>query len=310
MRFDLTDLALILHVQEAGTITAGAARLHMTLASASERIRGMEAVLGVPLLTRGRRGVALTPAGLALAHHARAVLLQMERMRGELADYGRGLKGHVRLLGNTAAISEHLPELLADFLARHPRVSVDLEERTSYDIADAVRRGLCDIGVVADSADLQGLQAHAFRPDPLVLVVPAGHALARRRTVSLAEAAHLDFVGLAQGSALQEHVSHHARRAGRTLSYRVRLPSFEAVCRMVGQGIGVSVVPRAAAKRHGRTAGIRPVALRDGWAARSLLVCVRDAHALPLHAQQMLRHLLAPPPAPRPRKGAARATAA
>jgi len=293
MRFDLTDLRLVLHVQEAGTITAGAARAHMTLASASERIRGMEASLGVPLMTRGRRGVALTPAGLALAHHARVVLQQMERMRGELAEYGKGLKGHVRLLCNTAAISEHLPELLAAFLARHPRVSVDVEERGSHEIADAVRRGLCDIGVVADSADLQGLQTHPFRPDPLVLVVPTGHPLARRRAVPLAQAAHLDFVGLAQGSALQEHIGHHARRAGRVLSYRVRLRSFEAICRMVGQGIGVAVVPKAAAARYGRSAGVRQVALADGWAERELRICVRDEAALPAHAQQMLRHLLA-----------------
>ena len=97
MRFDLTDLRLFLNVQETGSITAGAKRSHMTLASASERIRGMEDTLGVPLLLREHRGVEPTPAGRTLAHHARVVLAQMDRMRGELDHYGHGLKGHCLL---------------------------------------------------------------------------------------------------------------------------------------------------------------------------------------------------------------------
>src|SRR3546814_3555933 len=156
MRFDLTDLRLFLHVAEAGSITHGADRANMALASASARIRGMEEALGVPLLERGRRGAKPTPAGQALLHHARVVLQQMERMRGELGDYARGLKGHVRLLCNTAALTEFLPEALAGYLAAYPNVDVDLEERLSYEIVQAVAEGLADIGIVADSADPAG----------------------------------------------------------------------------------------------------------------------------------------------------------
>ena len=83
------------------------------------------------LLERGRRGVSQTPAGRALAHHARVVLQQVERLRGELGDYAHGLKGHVRVLANTAAMSEFLPEALGNFLAAHPRIDVNLEERLS-----------------------------------------------------------------------------------------------------------------------------------------------------------------------------------
>src|SRR5450432_2177848 len=158
MRFDLTDLRLFLNIHEAGTITGGAERSFMTLASASERIRGMEDTLGVPLLLRDPRGVQLTPAGRTLVHHARLVLQQIERMQGELGDYGAGLKGHVRLLCNTSALSEHLPEVLSGFLSSHPGISIDLEERQSFEIVDAVRNDVCDIGVVSDAADLEGLE--------------------------------------------------------------------------------------------------------------------------------------------------------
>ncbi|SQH18576.1 HTH-type transcriptional regulator gltC [Bordetella parapertussis] len=296
MRFDLTDLRLFLNVCEAGTITAGARRSHMTLASASERVRGMEGALGVALLLRERYGVQPTAAGRTLLHHARAVLLQMDRLRGELGQYGQGLKGHVRLLCNTAALSEHLPAVLAGFLAAHPQVSVDLEERLSREIADALRAGTCDIGVLADSADLHGLQARTFRHDPLVVAVPRGHALAGRAAVSLADVAALDFVGLVEGSALQAHIGQHARRAGQVLNYRVRLRSFDAICDMVGHGIGVAIVPRTAALRAARAGRIRRLRLSDDWAERDLMLCVRDPDALPSYARQFVAHALAEAP--------------
>lgn len=293
MRFDLTDLRLFLNVHEAGTITRGAERSHMTLASASERVRGMEQALGVALLRRERRGVQLTPAGRTLLHHARLVLQQMDRLQGELADYGAGFKGHVRLLCNTSALSEHLPQVLGGFLARHPGISVDLEERASSEIVDALRNGLCDVGMVSDSVDLEGLQTFAFCADPLVLIVPRGHALARRKAVGLAELADCAFVGLLDGSALQAHITQQARRLGQRLNYRIRLRSFESVCRMVGEGIGVGIVPQAVALRHARAAKIGRIALTHTWAARNLMLCVRDLDALAAPAQQLVRHLLA-----------------
>ena len=86
MRFDLTDLALFLHVVQAGSITHGAARANLALAAASARIRNLEASLGAPLLERGRHGVTPTPAGQKLAH-ARLMLAQAERLRDDLSGY-------------------------------------------------------------------------------------------------------------------------------------------------------------------------------------------------------------------------------
>jgi DNA-binding transcriptional LysR family regulator len=292
MRFDLTDLRLFLNVSEAGTITGGARTSHMTLASASERIRGMEDSLGVPLLERSRRGVKPTAAGRSVVHHARLVLRQVELMQGELADFGAGLKGHVRLLCNTSALSEHLPEVLSRFLRAHPGISVDLEERTSVDIVDALRNDECDIGVVSDAVDLEGLQSFEFRPDPLSLIVPAAHPLASKKSLCLAEVADHEFVGLAAGSALQEHVAYHARRIGRRLHYRIRLRSLESVCRMVGLGIGIAVVPQALAVRFARSEKFKRIALTDAWASRNLVLCVRGLDVLPAHARQLVRHVL------------------
>jgi DNA-binding transcriptional LysR family regulator len=294
MRFDLTDLRLFLHVSDSGSITHGAERTNLALASASARIRGMEDSLGVGLLERGRRGVRPTPAGQALVHHARVVLQQMERMKGELGDYARGLKGHVRVLSNTAAMTEFLPDPLATYLAAHPNIDIDLEERPSYEIVQAVGQGLADLGIVADGVDLAALETFPFRLDRLVLVVPRGHRLAKCRQLAFRDVVAHDFVGLGAGSALQDHIGRHAARAGRALKLRVRLRGFDAVCRMVERGVGFGIVPETAALRYKHSMAIASVRLTDPWTLRRLTICVRRFDALPAHAQRLVEHLRSP----------------
>ena len=127
MRFDLIDLRLFLHILESGSITQGAAQANMSLPSASARLRGMEEVIGMPLLERGRRGVESTSTGDTLAHHARLVLGQMERLQGELKEHSSGRVASIRLWANTSAITEFLPRVLSPFLRDHPNVHIDLK---------------------------------------------------------------------------------------------------------------------------------------------------------------------------------------
>ena len=249
MRFDLVDLRLVLNVADAASITHGAARSGLALASASERIRDMEQELGAPLFERQRRGVAPTAAGLALLHHARLVTQQLEAMRGELGDFAKGLRGRVRVLSNTAATLEFLPPLLGPFLAAHPQVDVEIEERPSPEIVRGVARGRAEIGIVADAVDAAAeLETFPFAEDRLVLVTPLKHPLAGKRRIAFKDALAHDFVGLSAGSALQEHLDGHAARAGTALRLRVRLPGFDALCRVVESGIGVAVVSHTAAR--------------------------------------------------------------
>jgi DNA-binding transcriptional LysR family regulator len=296
MRFDLIDMQLFLHVVEAGSITGGAARAHLSLASCSERIHGMEETLGVPLLLRGRRGVAPTPAGEALVRHARLVFQQLQRMRAELGDHAEGLKGRVRLLCNTAAMSEYLPPALTGFLARHAHVDVDLEERPSHEVAKAVREGAADIGILSDAVDLTQLESFPFRTDRLVAVATPelAHLLAPdARPVAFVRLADVDQVGLAGDSALFNYLELQARRLGRTLHARVRLRSLEAVCGMVEAGVGVAIVPEPAARRCAQTMQITVMELNDAWALRQLAICVKSFDALPRHAQQLVDALRA-----------------
>ncbi|MBJ6759340.1 LysR family transcriptional regulator [Myxococcaceae bacterium JPH2] len=301
MRFDLTDLRLFLHVIDQGSITRGAERSHLALASASARIRAMEDELRVPLLERERRGIRPTEAGRALAHHARAVLQQVEHLRGDLATFASGLKGQVRLLTNTAALTELLPERLGAFLSAHPHVDVDLEERSSSEIVLAVAEGRAEVGLVADTVDLGRLQTFPLQVDRLVLVTARGHALATRRSARFEDILEEPLIGLEEGSALQEHLGLHAARLGRRLRYRVRLRSFDAVCRMVAHGVGVGVVPESAAMRCQRSLALRKVVLEEPWAVRQLSLCVRQYDALSTNARLLVDSLRGRPPTDRVR---------
>src|SRR3979411_3253108 len=145
MRFDLVDLQLFIAVTEARSITGGALRAHLALASASARIKAREAAPGTALLRPGRRGIELTAAGESLLDHARIILHNVEAMRGDLVAFSRGMKATVRLLANTSGLSEHLPKALAVFLREHPDIGVDVEERESTDIAAAIATGAADL---------------------------------------------------------------------------------------------------------------------------------------------------------------------
>jgi DNA-binding transcriptional LysR family regulator len=297
MRFDLTDLKLFVTVVEAGSITAGAERVHLAVAAASTRIRNMELELGTPLLNRERQGVQPTPAGRTLMHHARLLLQQAERMRGELGEYADGLKGHIRLLSNTNALTEFLPEPLSNFLAAHPHVNIDLEERLSDEIVAAVCDGKADIGIVAGTEDISGLEEYPFRVDRFVLVTATKHPLAGTEKIAFADLLDCDFVGLDRTSSLQRFLSDKADRIGRRLKLRVQLRSFDAICRLVECDVGIGIVPETTADRAARTLALHRIQLTDEWALRNLTICVRRLADLPAYAQELVRDLTASAPA-------------
>jgi DNA-binding transcriptional LysR family regulator len=280
LRYDLIDLRLFIAIAEARNLTHGAARVHLAPSSASHRLRLLEADLGAPLFERHARGLTLTRAGDALLRNARQVFAQIEQMHADLSPYAEGVRGHVSLWANTHATHTFLPDDLAGFLKQHPQVSVSLEEHTSPEIALAVASGQVEIGVLAEAEAAAGVELIPYRRDRLVLVVPGGHALAGRAEVRFAEVLDYPFVMLHAGSAIHTFTMNAAAALGRHLNVRIQVRSFEAVCRMVGAGVGIGLVPRSAVP------GILPggamrdppvvVGMDEPWAQRDLQVCVRQ----------------------------------
>jgi DNA-binding transcriptional LysR family regulator len=293
VRFDIPDLSLFRHVVEAGSITQGASRAHLALAAASTRIRNMEEAIGAALLIRNRQGVTPTQAGRTLLQHARTILAQAERLREDLGAFSGGAFSQVRILSNTNALTEFLPDVLSSFLAEHPHVSIDLEERLSDEIVGLIGDGVGDIGIVAGTVDTSRLATFPFRSDRFVVVVSKDHPLAWRERIGFAEVLDYDFVGLDRASALQRFLADKASRIGRPLRLRVQLRSFDAVCRLVERKAGVGVVPETTVHWAARSMAIKAVDLTDPWAMRDLTVCVRDVDQLSPFARQLVEHMRA-----------------
>lgn len=291
MHVDLIDLRLFVNIVQAGNITAGARLSHLSLPAASARIRAIEASLGVELLQRSRRGISPTPAGQALAQHARLLLQQVERMNHDLSEYAQGFKGRVRLLCNTAALTEYLPELLADFVHQHPHISVDQHELTSLRITHALRQDAGDIGIISDAVDTQDLQTLAFRDDPLMLVIPLDHPLAQQHGLSFTATLSHAYVGLAAHSALAVYLEEQALHCGYRMQTRIRAEGFDGVLRMVARGAGLGIVPRATIERWQAPSTFKVVELNEPWADRKLLLCARSFAHLPAYAQALLKAL-------------------
>lgn len=282
--FDLLDLRLFLAVAEHGSITAGAELVHLTLPSASGRIRAMERAAGARLLERHRRGVTPTRHGELLLTHAREIVGRHDRLRLELADLG-GQTATVTVLATTAA-SALVPPPLIRFLADHPGIDVALVERTSLRIVAALAEDRADLGVLSDATDLGRLDVVPLCPDPLVLAVAPRHPLATRTSVAFADALHHPFVGHAEGSALQEHLRTHAVPLGAHPRHRAGFPDAASVCRAVAAGVGIAVLP--ARQVDGTLVG---VPLSDPWADRRLVLATRRRAALGAPARELAQRL-------------------
>ena len=292
MHFDLVDLRLMVRVAEANSLTRGAEMSHMAVPTASTRIKNIEESIGTKLFYRTSLGVTLTPPGQAFVHHARLVLMQLEHLGGDLREYAKGIKGHLRVFANTTALGEFLPPVLRAYLQTHPGVNIDLRERLSHDIVRAVSEGQTDIGIVAGTVRTENLEVIAYRRDRLVLVVPRDHKMAALESVEFADTLDLDHIGLPEASAIHAFLRQISHGLHRTMRLRIQVSNFEAACRMIEASVGVGVLPESAARRHAQTMAIQIVPLRDEWSLRAMHICVRSMEALPAFARDLVTLLI------------------
>ncbi|MDN4016850.1 LysR substrate-binding domain-containing protein [Zwartia panacis] len=290
--FDLTDLQLIVNIGDASSLTRGAEKLHLSLPAASNRVKNLEDHFGTRLFHRNSQGVTLTPSGEAFLRHARLVLRQIDHLRGDIHEYARGIKGQVRMLANTTAMTEFMPAVLSRFLASHPDVTVELRERLSYLVIKAVSEGSADIGIVAGKPASSELEYIPYREDRLVLVTPLEHPLGELKEVAFSDTLAYEYVGLSEWSAIHAFLIQAADKLGYPFRFRVEVGSFEAVCRMIEAGVGIGVVPELVAKRYSQRLKIKLVRLSDEWSERKLQICVRNLEQLPSFTRDLVNMLI------------------
>ncbi len=290
---DLKTLKLLVAVCDAGNMKEAAAEQHIEPSAISKRIAQLEDAVGTQVLVRGRHGAVPTAAGRVLLEHARSVLFTLDRIEADMASFKGGIKGHVSVVASASAIAESLLDDLALFMRdpEHADIKVSIEERFSKDVVSLVKDGVASLGVCWSSTDFRGLDSVPYRKDELTLVVPIGHPLAERQAVYFEETLDHEHVGLQPATAVYSMLNRAAASAGRRMSYRIVVSNFDAAFRVVGSGLGISVVPRQVSRIYVSAGQVRTVALLNEWAQREFVVCFRGQRELTPAAMRLMEFL-------------------
>ena len=295
MKLDPVSLRLFVAVMEEGTIAEAAAREHIAASAVSKRLSELEQTLNTELFVRSNKGTEPTAAAFTLLNLARGVLNDLDDIYAQMREYASGLRGQVRVCANISAITQFLPDELKTFMAQYPQVQVHLQERISPLIAKALADNAADIGILNEGNYGEQLTLLPYHDDELVVIAPAGHPLTRRKAVKLAQVLDHDVVGAHPGSVMNSLLTKAAAELGRPLRLRIQVSSYDALCLMVAAGLGVGVMPRKSAQLFLASLQIRCVTLAEPWAARKLVLGVRDPAALSPAARLLVQHLVAKP---------------
>lgn len=294
MRYDLTSLELFIIVAQERNLTRAARLQHLAVSAVSKRITELESQAGSPLLVRNARGVELTPAGQSMLFYARQFKQTVELLDNELSEYARGVKGHVRIHAITSALSQFLPDDVGRFVALYPQIKFDIEERVGSAVIRAVADGRADLGIIAMQTASQGLETVPYRHDELALVVPASHVLASRKTIKFKEVLEHEFVGPHLESSVHTLLTSEAEKLGMAIKLRIRISSFDCMCRMVSSGLGLAILPLSVVKPYMRSHKLKTVRLDEAWAARTLLLTFKKYDAATPTLKTLIDHLRLP----------------
>lgn len=266
---ELRQLRYLVAVADERHFTRAAAREHVAQPALSQQIKRLEGEVGLALVERTTRSVALTEAGELLAARARRILNELDAARAELESLTGIQSGHVNVgvLHTMGPVDVSL--VLALFRGRHPAVELTVREQSSEELADLLRDDELDLAFlsVTERVESRGLGLDQLVVEELVLVVSEAHPLAGRRRVRMAELAGEEFISYREGSRLRELLESAGRSAG--FQPRVTLESNESgrIRRLVARGLGVAILPRSDAERHGAdvavTALVEPALTRD-----------------------------------------------
>ncbi len=267
---ELRHLRCLVMVADEAHFTRAARRLRIAQPALSQQIRRLEAEVGLPLVERTTRSVRMTAAGKVLVEHARRMLREADTAVAELHDL-RGLQtGRLAVGASQTMGSVDLSGLLVEFHRRYPAVELEVEEDISNALAAALHRDELDLAFITFTAD--GLESFPLASEPLVCIVPPGHALAERERIDVRALEGELFVVFRRGATIRQLVDEAARAAG--FSPRVLFETNNAgrMASLVAQGMGVAVLPASDAAR---SAGVAVVPLSTPGLTHAVYMCWR-----------------------------------
>jgi DNA-binding transcriptional LysR family regulator len=246
---DTLVLRNFLALAQAGNMTRAAAGLHLTQPALSGQLRRLERELGATLFHRQGRGLALTAAGESFRRRAAAALATLDAAREELGGFGSLESGAVAIGGGATSTNLLLPPVIKGFHRRHPGVRFAIREAPSRTIVEAVAAGDLDLGIVTLPVPAQQAGPLAVEPwleDELVLLVPRGHPLRRRRSFHWKDLHGQPLIAFESGSAVRLLLDRRLADHAVAPSVVMELRSIAGVTAMVEAGIGLGFVSRLA----------------------------------------------------------------
>ena len=268
---DIRPLRYFLAVADTLHFGRAAERLHVTQPPLSRQIAALERALGVALFERDSRHVRLTPAGQRFRDDARAVLLSLQQACQAARQIDAGEQGELKVGFMMHAAHSSVPPLARRFMAACPQVQLRLREALPVALLDGVLSGELDAGIGFAPASRRGLEMQPLLQEPLCVVVPLGHRLARRRQVAVAALAD---EGLITAPAevvptLREAIDACFQAAGLEPRIRLEVQLQQSIVSLVAEGLGSALVP-ASLRRLG-VPGVAFVALKEAPQVQQVL---------------------------------------
>jgi len=268
---ELYQLRYFVAVAEQGNFTRAAERLRLAQPALSQQMKNLEAELGAPLFIRGRRATVLTHAGEVLLGHARALIADAQAARQAVADVAGLKRGRLALAAIPSISGRWLPPILRRFRKAHPQIELILKEGSSDEISALVDEGKVELGFVQFPVDPRRFANDLILSESFAAVLPKGHPLARKATITLSSLSDEPFV-LYKGRA-REVVLEACRRLGFEPTVACESGELETVRSLVAAHLGVAVLPELAVQSAPASLAVRPLTRprlcrRLGWVRR------------------------------------------
>jgi DNA-binding transcriptional LysR family regulator len=242
---DVRRMRVLREVAVRGSFSAAAEALSFTQSAVSQQIAALEREAGTVLVQRNARGVRLTEAGEALVRHAEAILARLGEAEAELDAIAGVRGGRLRLSAFESAAASLMPLAIASFRAAHPGVELSLIMAEGEDSEPLLKSGELDLVLGFDSRvrpQVDGLARQHLLSDPMFLVLPADHALARKRSLRLADLADDPWIGGATDCECNRLISRACAAAGFEPRIAFETDDYTAMQGFVAAGVGVSLI--------------------------------------------------------------------
>ena len=289
---DLQSLRIFLAACEMRSMSKAAESLNIALSAASRRLSLLERELNTPLIVRRPHGIEPTAAGVTMMNYARDVLRLGDKLKVSLDEHRSGVRGYVRVSASSSVLVQRLAKDLSHFVRQNPQIKLDLEERPSEATITAVLNKQADIGIIVGNDQIEGLKVISYSGDRLAIALPKNHRLAKRRQLRFTDILNEDVVALESGTATHKLLSSRSIELGRPMKVRVQVRSFEVMCLMIHQGLGIGILPELAARPLSEALGIKLVGLAEPWAQRRYAICVREVQDIEAPSSRLIAYLM------------------